>query len=49
MTKGQMILKGLLVSSNSPKKRTNKFVEVVKTNLFVRFLGEKVLSKLSDI
>ena len=38
--KGQMISKGLLVSSNSPKKRTNEFVVVVKTNLFVCFLGE---------
>ena len=38
--KGQIISKGLLVSSNSPKKRTNEFVVVVKTNSFVRFLGE---------
>ena len=37
---GQIISKELLVSSNSPKKRTNEFVVVVKTNLFVRFLGE---------
>ena len=28
------------MSSNSPKKRTNEFVVVVKMNLFVRFLGE---------
>ena len=27
------------MSSNSPKKWTNEFVVVVKTNLFVRFLG----------
>ena len=39
-TKGQIISKGLLVSSNFPKKRTNKFVVVVKTNLFVCFLEE---------
>ena len=30
----------MLVSSNSPKKQTNKFIEVVKTNSFVRFLRE---------
>ena len=29
-----------MVSSNSPKKQTNEFVVVVKTNSFVRFLGE---------
>ena len=38
--KGQMISKGLLVSSNSPKKRTNEFVFITTTNSFVRFLGE---------
>ena len=42
MVKGQIISKGLfgVVSSNSPKKQTNEFIVVVKTNLFVRFLGE---------
>ena len=39
-SKGQMISKGLLVSSNSLKKRTNEFVFTTTTNLFVRFLGE---------
>ena len=29
-----------LVSSNSSKKQMNEFVVVVKTNLFVCFLGE---------
>jgi hypothetical protein len=38
--KGQMISKGLLVSSNSPKKQTNEFVFTTTTNSFVRFLGE---------
>jgi hypothetical protein len=38
--KGQIISKGLLVSSNSPKKRTNKFVFTTTMNSFVRFLGE---------
>ena len=38
--KRQIISKGLLVSSNSPKKRMNKFVFTTTTNLFVRFLGE---------
>ena len=28
------------MSSNSPKKQTNKFVVVVKMNSFIRFLGE---------
>ena len=37
--KGHTISKGLLVSSNSPKKQTNGFV-FTTTNLFVRFLGE---------
>ena len=32
--------KGLLVSSNSPKKQTKEFVFTTTTNLFVRFLGE---------
>jgi hypothetical protein len=32
--------KDFLVSSISPKKRTNEFIIVVKTNSFVRFLGE---------
>ena len=35
--KGQISSEGLLVSSNSPKKRTNEFVVVVKTNSFVCF------------
>ena len=38
--KGQIISKGLLLSSNSPKKRTNKFVFTTTTNSFVHFLGE---------
>ena len=38
--KGQIISKGHLVSSNSPKKRTNEFVFTTTTNSFVRFLGE---------
>ena len=38
--KGQIISKGLLLSSNFPKKRTNKFVFTTMTNSFVRFLGE---------
>ena len=38
--KDQIISKGLLVSSNSPKKRTNKFVFTTTTNSFVHFLGE---------
>ena len=38
--KGQIILKGLLISSFSPKKRTNDFVFTTSTNLFVHFLGE---------
>ena len=40
LTKGQIISKGLLVSSNSPKKQTNKFVFTTTTNSFVHFLGE---------
>ena len=52
--KGYLISKGLLVSSNSPKKRTNKFVVTTTTNSFVRFLGEfkdtkKSLWNLSDL
>ena len=35
-----MISKGLLVSSNSSKKRKNEFVFTTMTNSFVRFLGE---------
>ena len=35
-TKGQIISKGLLVSSNSPKKRMYEFVLFVKTNSFFR-------------
>ena len=37
LVKGQIISKGLLVSSNSPKKRTNEFVFTTATNSFVRF------------
>ena len=33
------------MSSNSPKKRTNEFIVVVKKNLFVCFLGEFVDTK----
>ena len=40
LTKGQMISKGLLVSSNFPKKRANEFVFTTPTNWFVHFLGE---------
>ena len=40
LLKGQIISKGLLVSSNSLKKRTNEFVFTTTTNSFVRFLGE---------
>ena len=40
IAKGQIISKVLLVSSNSPKKRTNKFVFTTTTNSFVHFLGE---------
>ena len=36
----QIISKGLLVSSNSPKKQTNEFVFTTTTKSFVRFLGE---------
>ena len=38
--KDQIISKGLLVSSNSPKKRTNEFVFTTTKNLFICFLGE---------
>ena len=51
--KGQIISKGLLVSSNSPKKQTNKFVLLLRSiHLFVfgRIRGyQKFLSKLSDL
>ena len=40
VTKGKIISKGLLVSSNSPKKGTNEFVFTTTTNSFVHFLGE---------
>ena len=40
--KGQIILKGLLVSSNSPKKWTNKFV--FKVHIF--WEGHKILRNL---
>ena len=40
-SKDQIIWKDFLASSNSPKKWTNEFViVVVKTNLFICFLGE---------
>ena len=39
-TKGQIISKNFLVSSNSSKKQANKFVIVVKTNSFVHLLWE---------
>ena len=50
-SKGQIILKGLLVSSNSPKKRTNKLIFTTTTNLFFgRILGyQKVFLKSSDL
>ena len=38
--KGQVISKGLLVSSNSPKKQTNEFLFTTTTKSFIRFLGE---------
>ena len=38
-SKGQIISRGLLVSSNSPKKRTNEFVFTTTTNSFLPFLG----------
>ena len=38
--KGQIISKGLFGIFESPKKRTNEFLVVVKMNSFVRFLGE---------
>ena len=37
--KGQIMLKGLIVSSNSPKKQTNEFIFTTTTNLF-GFFGE---------
>ena len=40
MFQGQMISKGLLVSSNFPQKRMNEFVFTAMTSLFVCFLGE---------
>ena len=50
-TKGQVISKQLLISSDSSKKRTNKLVffclTVLKTNLFVRFLEESEGTKKS--
>ena len=38
--KGQIISKGLFGVLEFLQKRTNDFVVVVKTNLFVRLLGE---------
>ena len=57
LKKGQIISKGLLVSSSYPKKLKNEFMNfffiTMTTNLFVRFMEEfedtKVLSKLSDL
>ena len=50
-TKGQIISKRLLVSSDSSKKRKNKFVffclTQLKKNLFVRFLEESEDTKTS--
>ena len=40
VTKGKIISKGLLVSSNSPKKRTNEFLFTTTTHSFVHFLRE---------
>ena len=37
---GQIILKGLFGVLEFSQKRTNEFIVVVKTNSFVRFLGE---------
>ena len=39
-SKGQIISKGLLISSNSPKKQTTEFIFSTTMNLFVRILGE---------
>ena len=38
--KGQIISKGLLVFSNSPKKRTNEFDFTTTMNSFILFLGD---------
>jgi hypothetical protein len=50
-TKGQIISKRLLVSSDSSKKRTKEFgffcLTLLKTNLFVRFLEESEDTKTS--
>ena len=45
--KGQIISKGLLVSSNSPKNQRNEFVFTSTTNSLVRFLGEFEYTKKS--
>ena len=45
--KGQIISKEILVSSNYPKKRTNKFVFTTMTNSFVLFMGEFEITKKS--
>ena len=47
LSKGQIISKAHLVSSNSPKKWTNEFVFTTMMNLFVRFLGEFEVIKKS--
>ena len=54
-SKGQIISKLLLVSSNSPKnEETNSFILHTTTNSFIHFFGrigghQKVLSKLSEL
>ena len=40
ITKGQIISKGLLASSNSTKKQTNKFVFTTTTNSFLFFFSK---------
>ena len=40
LTKGQLISKANQQAGDSPKKRTKTHRTVVKTNSFVRFLGE---------
>ena len=40
LTKGQILSKGLYCILQFSQKQTNTFIVVVKTNLFIRFLGE---------
>ena len=47
VSKGQIISKGPLVSSNSPKKWTNEFVFTSMRRVFVCFLGESLARKKS--